>query len=128
MNNQPCPCGSGRDFDQCCGPYLDGQASPSTAEALMRSRYTAYVQCQEDYLLQTWHSSTRPDSLGLSQQPPVKWLGLKVICSEAGREADDNGMVEFVARYKVTGKAERLHETSLFVKEHGSWVYLHAAE
>lgn len=126
MNHQPCPCGSGQAFEHCCGRYLSGQAAPLTAEALMRSRYTAYVQHQEDYLLQTWHSSTRPQHLSLDQPPVIKWLGLKILRTEAGTEHDETGLVEFVARYKLNGKAERLHETSLFVREHGTWVYLQA--
>lgn len=90
----------------------------------MRSRYTAFVRLDENYLLQTWHPSTRPDELGLRQQAPVKWLGLKIIRSEAGGENDNSGRVEFVARYKVNGKAQQLHETSQFVKTSGRWFYL----
>jgi len=90
----------------------------------MRSRYTAFVRLDENYLLQTWHPSTRPHELGLRQQAPVKWLGLKIIRSEAGGENDNSGLVEFVAHFKVTGKAQRLHETSQFVKMSGRWFYL----
>lgn len=90
----------------------------------MRSRYTAFTRKDEAYLLQSWHSSTRPLALDLEQQAAVKWLGLKIIHTEAGGESDDSGVVEFIARYKVNGKAERLHETSRFVKETGRWFYL----
>jgi SEC-C motif-containing protein len=119
-----CPCGSGRDYAQCCGPYLNGHAFPATAEALMRSRYTAFVQQDAAYLRQTWHHSTCPQDLSFSQQAPIKWLGLKILRSEAGKEHDATGVVEFVARYKVNGKAERLHETSRFVNEAGRWLYV----
>jgi len=76
------------------------------------------------YLLQSWHPSTRPPTLAFDQQQPVKWLGLKIIQKQAGREDDDTGTVEFIARYKVNGKAQRLHEISQFVRESGRWVYL----
>lgn len=115
-----CPCGSGRAFDACCGPCLAGNPAP-TPEALMRSRYTAYVLRNADYLLRTWHSSTRPAELDLEEEG--KWLGLKVIRAEGG-EGDENGTVEFVARFKIGGRAHRLEEKSRFVREDGRWVYL----
>ena len=87
----------------------------------MRSRYCAYVLARADYLLATWHASTRPQSISLESSGQVLWLGLKVI-----RAHDDTqtGMVEFVARHKVNGKAHRLHEVSQFVNEDGRWVYV----
>lgn len=124
MDTQTCPCGSGRRIEACCGPYLAGLRLPATAEALMRSRYTAYVQQDEKYLLQTWHPTTRPPELGLQQQALVTWLGLKIIRTQAGAENDSHGVVEFVARYKLNGKAVRLHETSQFVKESTRWYYV----
>jgi len=90
----------------------------------MRSRFTAYTRQDETYLLQSWHHSTRPLQRGFTQQAPVKWLGLKIIRTSAGGKNDDTGTVEFVARYKINGKAERLHENSRFVKEAGHWFYL----
>lgn len=115
-----CPCGSGKPFSACCGPRLAGDPAP-TPEALMRSRYTAYVLGDVDYLQRTWHSSTRPSELDL--EDGVKWLGLKVVRTEGG-EKDETGTVEFVARFKVGGKAHRLEEKSRFVREGGRWVYL----
>ena len=88
----------------------------------MRSRYTAYTLGREDYLLATWHPSTRPASLGLAQELPAKWLGLEVKRHEA--QDNERAIVEFVARYKVQGRAHRLHETSHFVREHGRWFYV----
>jgi SEC-C motif-containing protein len=124
MTTALCPCGSGRQFNRCCGPCLSGQQLPATAEALMRSRYTAYVRGDETYLRQSWHDSTCPQTLGLDQQPPVKWLGLKIIRTQAGGADDNTGVVEFVARYKLNGKAQRLHETSHFLREAGRWLYV----
>lgn len=126
MTSQPsqCPCDSGKAFDECCGRYINAQASAPTAEALMRSRYTAYVIDDEHYLTKTWHASTRPEKLSLRDSQPHKWLGLKILRTEHGVLPDTEGVVEFVARYKVKGKAGRLHETSHFVYENGQWFYI----
>ena len=93
---------------------------------MMRSRYTAYVRGRADYLLQTWHPSTRPATLDLGNEP-VRWLGLQVRRVEAGSPQDDEGIVEFIARYKLGGRAHRLHEISRFVRENGRWFYRDAA-
>jgi len=119
-----CPCGSGRPYADCCGPFISGTAVPATAEQLMRSRYSAYVLAREDYLLRTWHASTRPAQLGLLDAGPVKWLGLKVMRCEAGGADDREAIVEFMARYQVNGRAERLHEVSRFVRDAGQWLYV----
>ena len=117
-----CPCGqldaAGRrlDFAQCCGPYLTDflACSAADAQALMRSRYTAFVLERADYLLATWHASTRPAEL--SFEPGVKWLGLEV---RAYRKIDEaHAQVEFIARYREAGgRAVRLQESSQFVRE-----------
>jgi SEC-C motif-containing protein len=88
----------------------------------MRSRYTAYTLLREDYLLQTWHPSTRPATLGLAQEEATKWLGLEVKRHE--QQDATRASVEFVARYKVNGRAHRLHEASNFVREEGRWFYV----
>lgn len=119
-----CPCGSGEDFNRCCGPCLQGAVPAATAEQLMRSRYTAYVNNNEDYLLATWHESTRPQQLELASETPNKWLGLKIVTKQAGGIQDNEGTVEFIARYKVNGKAHRLHEHSRFIRQQGQWFYL----
>ena len=125
MKKRPalCPCESGKTYLQCCGCYLDGDTPAPTAEALMRSRYTAYVNSNADYLLKTWHASTCPQALALSESQPDQWLGLKILSSEQGTEQDSHGIVEFVARYKVKGRASRVHEVSEFVREAGQWFY-----
>lgn len=120
-----CPCGSGHHYEQCCEPYLNGTSHAATAEALMRSRYTAHVLQDEACLLDSWHPSTRPQQLEFLTEP-VKWMGLKIISTWAGQADDDEGTVEFLARYKINGKACRLHETSRFVKEQGRWFYVDA--
>ncbi|AXE28942.1 hypothetical protein DK842_02875 [Chromobacterium phragmitis] len=120
-----CPCG-GESLAACCGRYHPPGAPPApTAEALMRSRYSAFALGLEDYLLATWHSSTRPETLGLEEDAGVvKWIALEILRCEAGREGDSEGVVEFVARCKVGGKAERMHEASRFVREDGRWYYV----
>lgn len=121
---QPCPCGSGEPLGRCCGRYLDpadGADAPS-AEALMRSRYVAYALGDEAYLLATWHPSTRPAALELDTVPRPRWLGLTIRRHEMSGEG--RAVVEFVARYKVGGRAFKLHETSRFVREHDRWFYV----
>lgn len=117
-----CPCGSTKPYITCCASYVEGNKPAPTAEALMRSRYTAYTMLREDYLLATWHSSTRPATLGLAEEAPTKWLGLEVRRHQ--QQDDDHAIVEFVARYKVNGRAHRLHEVSRFVREGGLWFYV----
>ena len=109
-------------FAACCGPYLnEGAATLAVdAETLMRSRYSAFVLGRRDYLLATWHASTRPANLALDFA--AKWLGLEVLAYTT--LDDDNAEVEFVARYREGGRAVRLHEYSRFVREQGRWYYL----
>jgi SEC-C motif-containing protein len=117
-----CPCGSGKSYTTCCALYVDGGEVAPTAEALMRSRYTAFTLLKEEYLLATWHASTRPTSLGLAQDVTTQWIGLAVKRHEL--QDADHSIVEFVARYKVSGRAHRLHEISRFVREQGRWFYV----
>jgi len=121
----PCPCGNAAGYARCCGPLHDGAAAVS-AEALMRSRYSAYVLKREDYLLATWHPGTRPSHLKLAaQQPEPSWLGLDVKRHET---RGDHATVEFVARLRYGGdKAQRMHEVSRFVRQDGRWFYLDGA-
>jgi len=88
----------------------------------MRSRYSAFVLGLHDYLLATWHAATRPASLDLETSPPTRWLGLEVKRFEVS--GSDAANVEFVARYKIGGRAHRLHETSRFLRADGRWYYL----
>jgi SEC-C motif-containing protein len=117
-----CPCG-GPSLATCCGPYIDGAAIPQSAETLMRSRYTAYGLRDEPYLLSTWHASTRPTEPIMSDEEKLQWLGLEVksalrLRQRKADDADpDRDTVEFVARFKVNGRAQRLHEISNFVRE-----------
>lgn len=116
-----CPCGSGQAYPACCGRWHDGAAAP-TAEALMRSRYSAFVLGLEPYLLTSWHASTRPASLGLAEETGTKWLGLEI--RRASQPDESHATVEFVARYRIAGRGHRLHEISRFVREDGRWFYV----
>ena len=88
----------------------------------MRSRYVAYVLELEPYLLATWHSTTRPASLEFDEDEKTRWLGLTIKRHEV--QDEDHAIVEFVARYKIGGRAYRLHETSRFLREDGRWFYI----
>ena len=116
-----CPCGSQSPYADCCGRWHDGLIEGNFApdpQALMRSRYSAYVLGLSDYLLATWHPATAPGELDLA---PLKWLGLEV---RAARTDGDAGVVEFVARCRDAGRAQRLHEVSRFVRTNGRWYYI----
>lgn len=87
----------------------------------MRSRYTAFTLGNEAYLRTTWHPDFLPAELNLADDPPTKWLGLEV--KRHQQQDAEHAIVEFVARYKVGGRAHRLHETSRFVRIDGRWLY-----
>jgi SEC-C motif-containing protein len=87
----------------------------------MRSRYAAHALGLHDYLIDTWHERTRPSSVA---PPPagLAWIGLEVRRAQA--HADDRATVEFVARSKIAGRAERMHVTSRFERVAGRWLYV----
>jgi SEC-C motif domain protein len=140
-----CPCGSQLAYAECCEPYLMGKATAPTAERLMRSRYTAYIKGNVNYLIATRHPSTRQrgDRLALCQtMQTTRWVGLTVLKTQRGKSTDDQGIVEFVALYQSAdsglfsslelamplslneGVVQQLHERSRFVKENGQWTYV----
>lgn len=115
---EQCPCGSGKSYRACCERYHQGKPAP-TPEALMRSRYSAFVLKLADYLQSTWHSSTRPQSLDLQESPG--WVSLEIVSSdESGRE----GNVHFRAIYRAGGGWGYLEEKSRFLQEDGRWFYV----
>ena len=103
-------------------PCHSGAAPAPTAEALMRSRYSAFVACDADYLLASWHPDTRPSRVRFD--PEQRWLGLSIKDTDAGSENDTEGVVEFVARFKVQGRGHRQRERSRFERIEGRWYYL----
>ncbi|HEY8879719.1 MAG TPA: YchJ family metal-binding protein [Roseateles sp.] len=121
-----CHCGNLHHYASCCGRWhaehaADGTLGAPTPEALMRSRYSAFVLDLRAYLLASWHASTRPAALE-PPEPGLKWLGLDV--KRSAMQDADHGTVEFVARSKLGGRAHRLHEVSRFVRENGEWFYV----
>jgi len=118
-----CPCGSAKSYTACCGRWHAGPLAlqAPTAQALMRSRYSAFVLDRLAYLLDTWHPSTRPASLE-PNPAGLKWLGLTV--KQARDQDADHATVEFVARSRLAGRASRMHEVSRFVREAGRWYYV----
>jgi SEC-C motif-containing protein len=106
----------------CCGRYLQHwlESPAPDAEALMRSRYSAFVLQHADYLRATWHVSTRPDTLDF--ESGARWLGLEVRRHQV--TDPDSAEVEFVARFRLGSKATRMHEKSRFVRDNGRWFYV----
>ncbi|WP_320780166.1 YchJ family protein [Streptomyces sp. CRN 30] len=113
-----CPCGLAETYEKCCGRFHGGAGTAPTAEALMRSRYSAYVRRDEAYLLRTWHPRTRPQGLDLGPGPA--WTGLEVLGTSGGSAFHTTGTVTFRASYR--GGALREH--SRFERVGGAWVYV----
>lgn len=120
-----CPCGSERAFDTCCGSHLAGAPAP-TAEALMRSRYTAYVRGDADYLQRTsaGEALLRFDRADIAASfASTEWLGLEIRKVEAGGSTDMTGHVAFTARFRQNGRLQALSERSEFRRIGGAWRY-----
>lgn len=123
-----CPCGSNKNFENCCEPFLLGNAVPETAEQLMRSRYTAYTKGDIDYLKKTLAPESRSDfdpktTKEWAQQ--AKWKGLKILSTEKGQASDTKGVVEFTATYEQNGEGLDHHEVSKFRKgDNGQWFFV----
>lgn len=122
MDDKPCPCGSGNALAACCGRFHRGEPAPHP-EALMRSRYSAFALDLTDYLLATWHASTRPQHL--DSGGATRWVRLEVLdASEEGEGDSARGRVHFRATFREGGRWAVLEENSRFVQEAGRWVYL----
>ncbi len=117
MTTRSCPCGLTGPYEKCCGRYHAGAAAPS-AEALMRSRYSAFVRQDAGYLLRTWHPRTRPARLDLD--PAMRWTGLEILGTTDGSAFHTTGTVTFRASYR----GGSLHERSRFERVDGAWVYV----
>jgi len=121
-----CPCGSGSGFDECCGPIIGGAPAPSP-EALMRSRFTAFVRGDLDHIENTHASEVRATfnrSAAESMAQSVEWVDLEICDTADGGEDDDTGTVEFRARFKKDGDLMAHHEISNFRREEGLWAYV----
>lgn len=125
-----CPCGRGSSVEACCGPIIQGQVLPDTPEGLMRARYTAYATRRIDFIFDSHHPETsgdvdRDSAAKLSRE--ARWLGLEILSAEGGGPGEDQGTVEFLARYEVQGQSFVHHERSLFRRHAGRW-YFHSGE
>ncbi|WP_232838829.1 YchJ family protein [Streptomyces geranii] len=117
-HSSPCPCGLPGAYDDCCGRFHRGEGAAPTAEALMRSRYSAFVRRDEPYLLRTWHPRTRPAEVAFD--PGLRWTGLEILATDGGTAFHSTGTVTFRASYR--GGA--LSELSRFERVDGAWVYV----
>lgn len=118
-----CPCGSPLPYAACCAPLHRGQATASTAEQLMRSRYTAYVVRDVDYILETMEPRPHRRDVEATARS-VRWQGLEVLRTELGGERDSRGVVEFEARMEQGGRAGVHRERSAFERRDGRWIYV----
>ena len=121
-----CPCGSGLEYDACCGPVISGATSAATAEALMRSRYTAYVVRAYDHLRNSLTEDQRTDFSAEDARQWAEnseWLGFTLLNKTGGEPDDEEGVVEFSARFRAGGKEQEHVEASRFVKRDGRWYY-----
>ncbi|MFF0341094.1 YchJ family protein [Kribbella sp. NPDC004875] len=118
-----CPCGQNAPYDACCGPLHRGATTATTAEQLMRSRYSAFVVHDAAYLQQTWSLTTRPAHIDF---PDREWTGLEILNTTGGSPFHSEGTVEFNAHYTTNGHPAVQHENSTFTRESGQWVYVTA--
>ncbi|WP_139959723.1 YchJ family protein [Flavicella sediminum] len=126
MEEEICPCGTGKAYKICCGAIHKGKVKAQTAEELMRSRYSAFTKADGDYLMRSYHSSTKP----LSEKKEivrwaksVTWLSLLIVAKTKGTVNDTEGTVEFKASFLENGEVKVIYENSYFSKEKGHWVY-----
>ena len=124
---QSCPCGSGKPFSECCGPILQGARPAATAEELMRARYSAYVEGPIEFLGESLHPDHRDDYDEAATRrwaARARWLGLQIGNLVAGGTEDEQGSVEFIARYREKGVIHAHRERSEFVKQQGRWYFV----
>jgi SEC-C motif-containing protein len=121
-----CPCGSDESYEQCCGPFIKGDKTPTTAEALLRSRYTAYTLKEIDYIYETTH----PDQKNQHDQKAAakwaseaEWHGLNIISVKKGLETDDEGFIEFQVRFREDLETQTHHEMAVFKKVDEKWYF-----
>lgn len=117
-----CPCLNGLPYGECCAPYHQGASVAPTAERLMRSRFSAYAFGLDEYLLATWHPSTRPVDLDLD--PAQRWYRLDILSHSRGGMLDTVGTVEFAASYRLEGRSGVQRENSRFERMSGRWFYI----
>ncbi|WP_417670082.1 YchJ family protein [Roseibium sp.] len=131
MTSASCPCGSTKPLELCCAPYLDGRTLPDTAEALMRSRYSAYTRHDIAYLKDTlWpkYQASFDFAATAAWAAESHWTGLSVLAVNAGGPGDRDGTVLFEAKYLSGGQLRTHRELSRFRKKAGRWYYVEAID
>jgi len=122
-----CPCTSGLVFEKCCAPFLSGQRLPETAQALMRSRFTAYAEVRVDYLVQTT-AKEKKQEINVAELRQycenIRCISLKIQKTESGGKNDETGTVLFHASLQMNKRRVLHRELSQFVREDGRWVYV----
>jgi SEC-C motif-containing protein len=124
-----CPCGLKPEYEKCCKPFIVGKSKPQTAEDLLRSRYSAFVKKDINYIKSTHHKSTISDfdEKEITEWAEnSEWMGLEVKRKEQGGESELSGNIEFVAKYKYKGETHVHHEISEFKKEDNDWYFVDA--
>jgi SEC-C motif-containing protein len=129
MANQiPCPCGTEKNYQDCCAVYHQNPGSAPTAEALMRSRFSAFARNDIDYIQRTQQldNDTREDDTQAIQEEnsTTLWTQLDILETEQGQASDDTGSVTFRARFTEGKHQGELTEKSLFNKINGQWLYV----
>jgi SEC-C motif-containing protein len=122
-----CYCGTGKEFSQCCEPYLKGDAKAPTAEALMRARYSAFATQNVEFVKKTVLPEKRgefDDKSTHEWSEKSLWLGFEVKSVTGGTAQDTDGKVEFIATYKVNDAEQKHHELAEFVKKGGRWYFV----
>jgi SEC-C motif-containing protein len=125
-----CPCGSGENYADCCEPVITGAQPSTTAEQLMKARYSAYVGVQMDFVFETTHPAHREgyDHAGTKEwAESSEWLGLEIVRTVEGRQENDSGEVEFIARFREKDVLREHHENAQFKKDNGSWFFTEGA-
>ncbi|NLM00237.1 MAG: YchJ family protein [Treponema sp.] len=127
MEDKFCPCGSEKKYDECCEPIIKGKIKATTAESLMRSRYSAYVKHEIDWIVKSCAQSAEENKIDMEETRKWSeesiWHGLKIIRTEKGGENDTEGTVEFSATYTRTGLKDVHLEQAYFSKKNGEWFY-----
>ncbi len=125
--SRPCPCTSGKTYERCCGPFIEGAQTPATAEQLMRSRFSAYALGKVGYLIATRCEAKRSEENReeLARYcKAVRCVGLKITAKQEGGPEDAEGIVTFHASLQANGRRSLHIETSTFAREEGKWVYV----
>jgi len=121
-----CPCQSGKDYAECCGPIIQGKRPAATAEALMRSRYSAFAKAETEYLETSLHPDFRSDFDATATKKwseQSEWTGLEIVGTEGGTDQDETGIVEFIAAYRQSSGHCSHHERAEFQRLDGTWYY-----